>query len=152
MCIVIYFYYIVSHAVKDKCKIATHVRVLINPHDHQIKCGTKDFGFDPAGKVCHILQPLSSLKFFSHSSFMLSTCIYFLVQGLTGFLLGVRDGSSSSAHLSGVAIHDEALMYAEMTSRYIGEGKVPSTNEEFVSTMNKALNDRKHVILVLKRY
>ena len=83
---------------------------------------------------------------------MLSTCIYSLVQSPTGFILGVRDDSGSSAHLSGVTIHDEALMYAEMTSRYIGEGKVPSTNEEFVSTMNKALNDRKHVILVLKRY
>ena len=43
-----------SHTVKDKCKLATHVRVLINPHDVRIQSGTKDFGFYPCGKVTMI--------------------------------------------------------------------------------------------------
>jgi hypothetical protein len=105
--------------VKDKCKSATHIRVLINPNDHQIKCGTKDFGFQPGGK------------------------------GLVGFILGVRDDDSSSAHLSGVTLRDEALMYAVMSRRQIGEGNIPSTTAEFQQDISKALNDGKHLILVL---
>jgi hypothetical protein len=106
--------------VKDKCKSATHIRVLINPFHQQIKCGLKNFGFDPAE-----------------------------TKGPIGFVLGVREEDSSSAHLSGVTLRDEALMYAVMSRRQIGEGNIPSTTAEFQQDISKALNDGKHLILVL---
>ena len=73
------------------------------------------------------------------------------VQGLVGLILGVCDDDSSSAHLSGVTLRDEALMYAEMGRRQIGDGKIPSTTctAEFQQDISKALNDGKHLILVL---
>ena len=68
-----------------------------------------------------------------------------------GSFIGVREEDNSSAYLSGVTIRDEVLMYAEMTSSKQIEGKIPSTVGAFKYDISKALNDRKHLILVLKR-
>ena len=40
-------------------------------------------------------------------------------------------------------------MYAVMSRRQIGEGNIPSTTAEFQQDISKALNDGKHLILVL---
>lgn len=67
-------------------------------------------------------------------------------------VIGVHEENNSSAHLSGVTLRDEILMYASMNSKLITEAKIATSASVMKSDMKRALNDGKHFILVLKRH
>ena len=69
----------------------------------------------------------------------------------TVFFLGISEEKTCSAHLSGITIHDEVLMYAVMSTKQTTEGKIPTSQSDFNSDISKARVEGKHLILVLRR-
>jgi hypothetical protein len=108
--------------VQNKCSLATHIRLILNPFHFQI--GT-DFG----------LQPVQTT----------------VTLGVTTGITGVR--ANSSAHLSGVTVRDEILMYGTMgaITKVASEPKVPTLANDIMKDFDTALVNRKHLVLVLRR-
>ena len=65
----------------------------------------------------------------------------------------MRDTANSSAHLSGVTVRDEILMYGTMDAiaKVASEPKVPTAANAIIKDFDTALVNRKHLILVLRR-
>ena len=65
----------------------------------------------------------------------------------------MHDTANSSAHLSGVTVRDEILMYGTMgaITKVASEPKVPTVANDIIKDFDTALVNREHLILVLRR-
>ena len=68
----------------------------------------------------------------------------------TGYMLGVNDRSGYSAHVCGISIRDEVLLYAKMSSKTIAEARPPFSESSLLLDIQDAKTNGKHLVFVMK--
>ena len=64
----------------------------------------------------------------------------------------MNDKAGYTAHMSGITIRDQVILYATMNSKQITEGRVPLSEISFKDDIEKAMKDEKHLVFMLKNY
>jgi hypothetical protein len=108
----------------EKFPTATHIRMAVNP----AHISAVDFGIEPF-KTTTGTGPI------------------------TGYYFGVIDDKGGyTAHMSGITIRDEVILYGTMNSKQITEGRVPFSETSFKDDIERAKKDGKHLVLALKNH
>jgi hypothetical protein len=102
---------------------ATHIRMAINP----AHVSAVDFG----------IEPLKTTTATGRT---------------TGYYLGVIDKRGYTAHMSGITIRDEVILYGTMNSKQITEGRAPLSEMTFKDDIKRAKKDGKHLVFALKNH
>jgi hypothetical protein len=107
----------------EKFLTATHIRMAINP----AHVSAVDFGIEPLKTTTGTGQK-------------------------TGYFLGVMDKRDYTAHMSGITIRDEVILYGTMNSKQITEGRAPLSEITFKDDIERAKKDGKHLVFALKNH